>query len=201
MIMKVHPIPVFLTLALLLGLLTPVHGDDQIKGTDYFPLAPGSHWEYRSGDTRLSVKVAKDYEKVGNDICAVLETKVNGKLRGTEHLCVRGDGIYRVKVNDQPLLPAVLFFKLPPRKEAKWEVEFRIGDQTTKGAYQVEEEELKVNGKTYQTFVLKSTGFEVLKDKVIASQWFASGIGMVKQSIEMGGNKIVLELDEFVAGK
>src|SRR5690348_14212 len=67
---------------------------DKLRQTPYYPLQVGTTWHYRAGDSKFTIHVAR-HEKVGDTLCAVLETKRNGKVIGSEHLVVTSDGVYR----------------------------------------------------------------------------------------------------------
>src|SRR6478672_2213631 len=100
------------TLAILVVLtasFTTVRGDDKDKDKEkdqtvitdsaYYPLKVGSSWTYKGpANTTLVNKVAK-HEKVGDVMCARIETSVGGNTVAYEHISVAKDGIYRHTLN------------------------------------------------------------------------------------------------------
>jgi hypothetical protein len=203
---------------LLLGLTAELAAQDKLKETPYYPLQVGTTWHYRSGDSKFTVRVAR-HEKVGDTLCALLETTRDGKVVGAEHLAVAADGVYRHDLismqrqadpNDkakqveravpQPLKPSMLVLKLPPKKDDSWKVDSKGDGKTFRGSFVVDEQEIKVRDKTYKTFRVRSQDLEVNALKAAITTHFAEGVGMVKQIIEIGDAKVEIELEKFEAG-
>lgn len=208
--------------ALMFALLIAVPesvAQDKLKETPYYPLQVGTTWHYRAGDSKFTIRVAR-HEKVGATLCALLETKRDGKVVGSEHLAVTTDGIYRNDLtspqlqshaNDkaklakvlvsQTLKPPILVLKLPPKQGDSWKVDSKGDGTTFRGSFQVSELEIKVPAGTYKkAFRVVSQDLEVNSLKPTITTFFAAGIGMVKQVIEMGEAKIEIELEKFEAG-
>jgi hypothetical protein len=191
---------------------------DKLKETPYYPLQVGTIWHYRGGDGKFIVRVVK-HEKVGDTLCALLETKRDGKVVGSEHLAVAADGVYRHDLtamqpqtdpNDknktvgqavtQTLKPPLLVLKLPPKKGDTWKVDSKGEGKTFRGGFRVDEQEIKVAAGTYKTFRVASQDVEVNSLKTNIQTHFAEGIGIVKQVIEVGDAKVEIELEKFSAG-
>lgn len=191
---------------------------DRLRETAYYPLKVGTAWHYRAGESKFTIRVAR-HEKVGDVLCALLETIRDGKVVGSEHLAVTGDGVYRhgltspqvqsdpkdktktVKIPvKQTLKPPILVLKLPPKTGDSWKIDSKGDGKTFRGAFQVAEQEITVPAGTYKTFRITSQDLEVNSLKPTITTFFAQGVGMVKQIIEMGDAKIEIELEKFEAG-
>lgn len=197
---------------------------DKLKETPYFPLQVGTTWNYRAGDSKFIVRVAR-HEKVGDTLCAVLETRRDGKVVGSERLAVASDGVYRhtitlprtqadVRSQAQPgnqkkedttliqqtLKPPMLVLKLPPTRGDSWKVDSKSDGQTFRGGFQVGEQEITVPAGHYKTFRVTSQDLEVNSLKPTITTFFAKGVGMVKQILEVGDAKVEIELVKFEPG-
>jgi hypothetical protein len=97
--------------------------------TEYFPLKKGATWTYRTGDKKITVRVA-GFEKVGEDGCARLEyLDSDKKVTATEVFTVRPDGVYRVKFNRTLVDPPLCLLKLPLRSGQKWKFDSKVAGQ------------------------------------------------------------------------
>ncbi len=169
----------------------------QEKGPEspYYPLRPGAQWTYRSGEQKVVLRITK-LEKVGDALCAVLETKRADGLPVTEHLGVQKDGVYRYKALSFALEPPLCVLKLPPQKGASWTLDSRLGADVVKGTSTLHEAEItvpfgKVNAVAVKTDLVRGD------QKFTITTYFAKGVGMVKQTQNLGGKEITLELEKF----
>lgn len=209
-----------LSLACLLFSLAAVEltAQEKLKEASFYPLKVGTTWHYRTGESKFTIRVAR-HEKVGDTLCALLETMRDGKVVGSEHLAVSGDGVYRHDLtypqlqsdpNDknkrvktavkQTLKPPILVLKLPPKNGDSWKVDSKGGGRNFRGSFQIAEQEITVPAGTYKTFRVASQDLEVNSLKANITTFFAQGVGMVKQIIEMGNAKIEIELEKIDAG-
>lgn len=203
---------------LLLAATAQLAAQDKLKETPFYPLQVGATWHYRAGDGKFTIRVVK-HEKVGDTLCALLETRRDGKVVGSEHLAVAADGIYRHTLtailrkpdpNDkvrtieaaskQTPKPPILVLKLPPKKDDAWKVDSRSDGQTFRGEFRVEEQEITVPAGKYRTFAVRSQDLEINALKATITTYFAEGAGMVKQVIQIGDARAVIELEKFEAG-
>ena len=170
--------------------------------TDLYPLKKDSKWVYKVGETTIEVKVAS-VEKDG----AKLDTVVNGKTVASEMVEVKADGVYRTKINNTAIEPAVKFLELKdgkaPFKGASWKVDSKIQQQAVKGTFTVKEdkEKTKVPLGEFDAVLVDGSDFEIAGTKTAVKYWFAPGKGVVKLSYSIGGNEAVLELKEYTEGK
>ncbi|MHB1423684.1 MAG: hypothetical protein ACYC3I_10920 [Gemmataceae bacterium] len=189
-----------------LGVLAVGAAQDKLKETSYYPLQVGATWHYRAGAGKFTMRVAR-HEKVGDTLCALLETKRDGKVVGSEHLAVTADGVYRhdltaagAKSVTQTLKPPMLLLKLPPKKGDGWKIDSKGDGKNFRGGFQVSEQEITVPAGKYKTFRVASQDLEVNALKPSITTFFAEGVGMVKQIIEVGDAKVEIELDKYEAG-
>jgi hypothetical protein len=177
--------------------LSPLNA--QILDNEYYPLAIGSAWHYKSNDTKVTLKVTK-HEKVGDKLCAVIETLRDGKVEGTECVSVSQAGAIRVSFNGQAASVPLMFLKFPPKKGEKWKVDSMIGSENVKGEFTIEEEKIKVPQGEYDT--IKSVGaIEVNGQATTIAYWFAKNVGVVKLLIKTAESEVVLELEKYEAAK
>ncbi len=185
-------------------LLHPSVGSAQDKMTEtpYFPLQVGNTWHYKTGDIKFTQKVIK-IDTIDGVPCARLETlQADGRTIATEHLSVKDDGVYRVTLEGKRAEPPVLFLKLPPMKGVTWTIESKVGGKTVKCTFKSDEEEVKVPAGTYQAITVSTPDLEVNGQKAACTFYFAKDVGMVKQVIEVTGQKKVeIELEKFEPGK
>jgi len=93
-----------------------VRADDKVGDSPYYPLKVGNAWTYNGpGNTKLVNKVV-GHEKIGDVMCAKIETQVDGKAVAFEHIGVTADGVYRYSLNGMKADKPILILKLPPRR-------------------------------------------------------------------------------------
>jgi hypothetical protein len=194
----------------LFGSAAALAARDDLAERPYYPLQVGTTWHYKAGDREFTIRVAK-HERVGDTLCALLEVTRDGKVTASEHLAVSIDGVYRHdqtkigkdgKESTQTLKPPLLVLRLPPKKGEKWQVESQADGETCRGTYQIAgEEEVKVPAGTYKAVRVASQDLEIGGIKPVVTTYFAPGVGMVKQVIQVGNVKTEFELTKFEAGK
>ena len=91
---KILPVAAML---LLFGLTSTRAADEKIKESPYYPLKVGTKWHYKAGGNPIVIQVAK-HEKVGDVMCALLETSKEGQVVASEHITIKDDGVYRVTI-------------------------------------------------------------------------------------------------------
>jgi hypothetical protein len=205
---------VFAVLALspLLLLVTPVRSaDEKMLTSSYFPLAVGTKWHYRIGETHYIVHVTK-HEKVGDQMAAKLEMYTTAKEKPVsyEHVAVTGDAIVRVSFEGKRLDPPVPFLKIkggePVKSGEPWKINSRLEGQDKKqvisGIFKPgEENNVKVQAGEYKTATVTGQDLDVAGTKLNLTYYFADKVGMVKQTMDVAGQKIVVELEKFEPAK
>jgi len=192
-----------LALPLLLVLGTAARTADKAPETPYFPLKVGDSWDYRMGDTKFTLKVAK-FEEVDKQNCARVEMTVGGKLHSYDLLAVKADGVYRYVTDGNKAEPPVCFLKLPPKKDETWKVESSVaGMGKLTGTFKSGEvEEVKVGDKKYEKVVtVSSDDMMAGGQKISVTYYFAKDVGMVKQTLSVNGQQAVIELEKFEPAK
>lgn len=175
----------------------------QPPGADYFPFKKGTKWTYKVADQKVEVVVVGQ-EKFDNVDCWKLETSVNGQVKATELYKVAADGIYRVRVKDEKIDPAVKVIALPiGKKDTAWPVESKIGSQSLKGTFKIKEEntKVKVPAGEFDALLVEGENFEIAGTKATIRQWFVKGKGPVKLVYVISGTESVLELEKYEEGK
>jgi hypothetical protein len=133
----------------------------------------------------------------------------DGKVVASEHLAVTADGISRHdltaprdgKTTVVKLQPPILVLKLPLEKGTSWKIDSASDDQSFRGEFKVEEQEVTVPYGKYKTFRVLAKDFEINSIRTTIATNYAEGVGMVKQVIESGNVKVEIELEKFEAGK
>jgi len=181
--------------------------DEKMLTSAYFPMEVGTTWHYRVGEARFKVKVTK-HEKIGGVMAARLETFGDkDKLISSEHVAVTSDTdgqkIVRVASQDKPLTPPVAFLKLPPKKDLSWKIDSKIEGQAIRGVFKIRatDQPVQVTAGKYNTVVVEGQDLEVIGNKLSLTYQFTEKVGMVKQTMELAGQKIVVELEKFEPGK
>jgi hypothetical protein len=195
------PRVVFVALFFLLpGQTAIVHAQEKIEESDYYPFKIGTKWNYKVGDAKIIVRIAK-HEKVGDVTCALVETVANDRVVATEHVSVQKEGLFRHTMAGQKADPAVLFLKLPPKKGDTWKVTSKVAGQDVKATYESGEEEITVPAGKYKTVVTRTKEFQVGDQKLAATIWYAKNVGMVKTIMTVAGNDVTIELEKFEPAK
>jgi hypothetical protein len=172
---------------------------------DYFPLQKGTTWTYQAGRSTIIVKVVGE-EKIGNEMCSKLETSVNNMVAASEHVAIRKDGVYRCAVNGQAVTPPLCFLKLPPKKDATWDVnstiatnekvvgKFKEGEVELPAFWEKEKEkkDQKVKMVTVTTMNMTFNG-----QPLLLTYYFAPGVGIVQQDAKVPGTTLTLKLTGF----
>jgi hypothetical protein len=183
-------------------------GAEAVKQTPYLPLQVGNTWTYRLGEQKVVLKVAK-YEKVGDVTCARVEMLVEGMPKSYEMVGVTDDGVYRYAFEGKRIEPPLRFLKLPPKKGETWPVDSALGKsdkgggQTIKGTFKAGEEKVTVPERkdAYDTVTAGSDDLDVAGEKMGLTYYFAQNVGMVKQVMDVAGQKVTLELEKFEKGE
>ncbi len=201
-------IPGILLLSLLLGSVAFLHGDDnadeapeKVRDSPYYPLAIGTTWTYLAGGKEVVIRVTA-HEKVGDTLCALIESSRGGKVQAQEHIAAKEDGVYRYAIQGLFISPPLHILKLPPRKDESWKVDSKVGRAlTVKGEFVCREMDVKINDTTYKTVTVVTRDLKEGDQKVNLSASYAEGVGMVKLVNKEGAAEVILELKKYEPGK
>jgi hypothetical protein len=180
---------------------------DTPQADGYFPLKLKAKWTYKIGDNFVDVTVVK-VEKVGGEDHYQLDTLVGKEPKTTETVVVRGDGVYRTKVKEDKLEPAIKVLPVPVKKDASWDINSKLGTQTIKGTLKVKNDKEKITVKgpsgdvTYETVFVEGENMDIAGAKATMRIWFAKNYGIVKEEVMIQGqDKVLLELFKYEEGK
>jgi hypothetical protein len=190
-------------LVLLVGPANRLLADEKSNETPYYPLKVGSTWTYKfsNSEERLTIRVAR-HEKIGNLDCAVMEASARGMVTASEYVAVQADGVYRVKGSKGEMVtPPFPFFKLPPKKGDTWTISSKAGTIEIRGKGSTDDEkEVQVPAGKYKAWVVNND-LEVGSQRISTTYYFASGVGMIKQTVRIQGMDMGFELEKYEEGK
>ncbi|MFO0797042.1 MAG: hypothetical protein U0804_06160 [Gemmataceae bacterium] len=169
---------------------------------DLFPTKVGAKWTYKINDQDVTVTVSGT-EKVGDKDGFKFDTAVGGQVKQSEVYYVTADGVYRAKVGDKKVEPAVQILKLPAKKDAAWDVDSKVGSEGLKGKFKVTDEKakVKVGGADVEAVLVEAVDFDVAQTKIAIKQWFAPGKGVVKVEYTIQGTTTTMELKDYAEAK
>jgi hypothetical protein len=176
-------------------------GDDKVQETPYYPLKIGNTWNYKAGQISVSATITK-YERVGDQLCARIESSTGGKVVATEDVAVKPDGVYRCAYAENKVEPPLLFLKLPAAKDQTWQVGSNTAGQKISGTFTSGmEDKVTVAAGTYENVYTCSGDCDANGVKINFKYFFAKDVGMIKQIVKLPTQEITLELQKFEAAK
>jgi hypothetical protein len=194
----------FFLCTLAVFLLALSSGRGQQKGFEtYFPLKVGSKWTYRSGEEKVVVQVAKAEtleilrdKKKGKEKVPGFSLKITSAGRDlSEQVAVLEDGVYRFSAAGKEINPPLCILKFPINpKGGTWPIDSVCNDMPIKGSFTCGEAEISVPAFS-DKFRAVTTSFK--DPKMSFEYFFAPGVGLVKQRIEVGSFKVLLELEKY----
>jgi hypothetical protein len=174
----------------------------------YYPLKAGNKWTYQiesdsvaKGSANLINQIAK-IEKIDGVSLARLETIAKGKVAATEHLNVTEKGIFRNRYNGTEVSPPICILKFPIKKGSTWKTESKVGDEKLSVSCKSDEDEIEVPAGKFKTVKVVMDA-EVAGAGILVSTtyWFAQGVGVVKQHVNINSMQFTLLLEKFEEGK
>jgi hypothetical protein len=171
---------------------------DAPNADGYFPLKAKSKWTYKVNDQTIEV-VVSGTEKLGEETCTKVDTVVGGKVVASELYAVRADGVYRVKVKDDKIDPAVKVLALPIKKDQEWEVKSKVGTQNVSGKFKVKNDKESVTtpaGK-FDAVLVEGVDMDVAGTKTTIRTWYVKDKGVVKLEYKIADATSTLELTQF----
>ena len=129
-----------------------------------------------------------------------IETEVNGKVQGSEHIAITKDGICRYTLNGKEADKPILILKLPAKAGDEWKIDSKIGTDAITGTLKTGEEKITVPAGKYDAM---SAGgkIESGNQSVLVTNYFVKDVGVAKIKMEIGGNTIEIDLTKFEPGK
>lgn len=175
------------------------------KKLDLFPLAKGTKWEYelslngQTQDYTQEVTAVKPGAK-GERAIATIGTKV-GNQTIKEEVSADEKAVYRHSFQTMNLETPLTMLKYPYEAGAKRKETIKIGkDEAVANFESFKAEEVKVAAGTYTAYPVTMV-METPGGKVTSKNWYADGVGIVKQEIEFPKGKATLQLKAFSKGK
>jgi hypothetical protein len=164
----------------------------------YFPTKAKAKWTYKVGDQTVEVVIAGP-EKFGAEDCTKVETMVNNKVVASELYAVKADGVYRVKVKDDKIDPAIKVLPVPFKAGDSWKFNSKVGTQTVAGEFKIKDvkEKIKIMNKDLEAVAVEGVELDVAGTKTTVRLWFVKDMGIVKLSYKIGDAESVLELTDY----
>jgi hypothetical protein len=170
------------------------------KAPDYYPLQAGNEWHYSAIANGQTTKVITRIAKLEDFDGLKLSRLESPTAKDTEHLFQNDKGVFRARFNGAEVTPPFQLIAYPPTPGTKWKGAFTVqgekGAHTYTGEILKEEKPITVPAGKYETIKayikLESNG-----QQVETTYWFAKDVGFVKQSLDVAGTSITLELDKF----
>lgn len=166
---------------------------------NYYPVELGNTWHYRvnaNGQfSNFSARIAK-HETINGEALARLDAL---NVPFTEHLTQTEKGVYRHRFNGSQVSPPLPLLPYPPNVGAKWQGEFTTETEKGKNRYFGEiqkEETVEVPAGKFKTLRV-SIKVEQKALVIQTTYWFAKDVGFVKQSANIMGTTILMELERF----
>ena len=167
-----------------------------------YPLVTGTKWEYevtQGGMTVASVQeVAKvtPAEKKGDRPIALVVTHINGQT-AQEEISADEQGVYRHSFQGMQVEAPVIIIKYPYKPGSKWQQKIKIGDENLEATFEaLPPEAVKVKAGAYKGYPVVVT-MTTMGTKIVSKAWYADGVGVVRQDVEVGEVKIRMELTKF----
>jgi hypothetical protein len=198
----------------------PALADD----ADYFPTKIGMRWIYRiAGQSDRYFVTAVKEEKFGEQICVRFESRLRSQFFlsgpagigmagalvapiffseqpiGSEHVAVSKEGVHRFSFANQPIEPPICFLKSSLPKGESWKHEFKIGDVPASARYEIDFEDVAVPAGTVKGALVIRVETVDKKETTKTTVWYVRGVGMVKQIVDFGEEKLTLELERVEA--
>jgi hypothetical protein len=194
---------VVLLIATLVGSGKPDRDPD--KGTketkdNYYPLQVGNEWHYQlsvMGITKNMVTRIAKIENIDGKSLARLEAEVDGMAAATsEHLTQTDKGIFRHRNNGMEIDPPICLLRFPAKAGDKWDGKVMVGKEKANYKCETTEEEVQVAAGKFKALKV-GVHLEANGQKVDTSYWFAKDVGFVKQTVDIAGIAIEMELQKF----
>lgn len=188
--------------ALALSLVVVLAGraqDEKLATSPYFPLEVGAVYNYRAGDAAFQYKVAR-IEKVGKTKGARIDLVIANRVVSYEHVAVTKDGaVQRLAFEGKELQSPITVLPADLKEGAEWSVDSKVGGEALTGKFVLSKlkEKVKAGGKEYEAVVVAGKDLKANGAPVGLKYYFAKGVGMVKQELEVAGNKVVFELTSY----
>ena len=189
---------------------TAMPAPEQEKKTDtkklnLYPLAKGTKWEYEVSVMGQKLEATQEITDVskpkeGERAISTISSNVAGQMI-TEEMSADDKAIYRHAMNGQKLETPIIAIKYPHKSGAKWTEKLKFMGADVEADFEAKEtEKVKVAAGEYNAYPILMT-IKVMGQTVNATNWYADGVGIVKQQMEIGPLNVIMELKKFTAAK
>ncbi len=176
----------------------------QEKTSDYYPFKVGMKWRYQvdsgNGNKVPIVNEVAEIEKIDDESLARIETSVNGKLAATEHMSQTKSGLFRNRFNGAKVSPPIQLLKFPIKKGEKWDSETSIAGQKISVNCVVDLDEVEVPAGKFKTVKVIVEASQA-GGGISTTYWFADNVGIVRQTVDINGQTVVIELEKLEPAK
>lgn len=174
------------------------------KASNFFPLAKGTKWEYvlkGAEEVPWVQEVTEVSEpKKGERAVVTIAIKVNKTDMVAKHSADE-TAVYEHTRGSKELAAPLVMLKLPVKAGTKWTEKYKYNGDDVTSEYEVKEaEEVKTPAGTYTAYPVVQSIKTKLGGSTITN-WYADGVGMVKQEIKAFGKPDVVELKSFTPAK
>lgn len=187
------------------GLVAAQDKKDDKKATNLYPLTKGTKWEYELNAGGQKLEASQEVTDVGEAkkgeraVSTIASNIAGQKL--TEEMSSDDKGVYRHAMNGEKLETPVQAIKYPAKAGTKWSEKIKIQGQTVDASFeQKDAEKVKVPAGEYTAFPVEMV-IKAMGQTITATNWYADGVGIVKQEMNLGQISVVMELKKFTAGK
>ena len=176
------------------------------KKLDLFPLAKGTKWEYEVSVMGQTKEVVQEVTKVtpgkkeGDKAIVTVTSKID-EMTITEEMSADDKAVYRHAFQGMTLETPLAIVKYPYKAGSKWKETIKIAKEEAEANFEsFKTEEIKVAAGKYTAHPIVME-MEAMGQKVTSKNWYADGVGIVKQEVDFAGIKITMELKKFTKGK
>jgi hypothetical protein len=174
---------------------------DKEVPANYYPLKEGNKWYYRMEAGEKTFQVVTQLTKVENSPVKGmfrLEMSMDGTVLGSEDLTVDKTGVLRHAFNDTQFPTPVTVVRFPVKEGDTWEQTVAGGgdDMKLKGKV-IGEEEIVVPAGKFKALRVQIEASGEQSETLTVTYWFARNAGIVKQTLEVGDEQIVFELEKY----
>ena len=172
---------------------------------DLFPLAKGTKWEYSATADGVVKDLVQDVTEIapgkkGERDLVTVESIIDG-AKFAEEFSADDKAVYRHAMQGLKLETPMPMVQYPHKVGAKWKAAIKIGTDEAEASFEaMKAEEIAVAAGKYTAHPIVMV-VDIKGKKIISKNWYADGVGMVKQEVDFGEKKVVLELKKFAKGK
>jgi len=173
------------------------------KRPDMFPMSKGAQWESEvnvAGNTLTITQKMTEVSKKGDTTNATLSTEVNGQ-NITEEVSVNDKGLFRHSFNNFKLEKPMQVLKYPLTPQ-KWTENISIQGMEIEVKLEMKApEDVTVPAGTYKKTIPVDINMSIQGQEITATNYYAEGVGIVKQDASLAGTKVSMVLKKYTPGE